>query len=262
MFSYVMRQPGSCKAVIKELLPGIHVSDVVFKDVPETQKTIQGALGTHSVRLDVYLDDGVTVYNVEMQTGNKENLPKRARFYGSRIDCDQLEASADYNELRPTYVIFICTFDPFKLGQYVYSFRNRCEETPELELGDESYKVFFNTNGTKGEISGGLRQLLGYFKDPENSGHDTELIKHIDGIVDTANQDADWRRGYMTYAQAQMDARRQGWKEGKVEGENEGEFKKAKKVALSLYKAGIPLDVIAHSVEYSEKEVAEWLKLS
>ena len=66
----------------------------------------------------------------------------------------------------------------------------------------------------------------------------------------------------MTYAQAQMDARRQGWKEGKVEGEKEGEFKNAKKVAVSMYAEGIPLATIARCVGYSEKEVTEWLKLS
>ena len=57
----------------------------------------------------------------------------------------------------------------------------------------------------------------------------------------------------MTYAQAQMDARRQG--------EKEGEFKKAKKVAASMYAEGIPLATIARCVSYSEKEIAEWLGL-
>ena len=65
----------------------------------------------------------------------------------------------------------------------------------------------------------------------------------------------------MTYAQAQMDARRQGWKEGKVEGKNEGALEKAQNVAVSMYTEGIPLATIARCVGYSEKEVAEWLGL-
>ena len=44
----------------------------------------------------------------------------------------------------------------------------------------------------------------------------TELVREIDEVVDYANQDADWRRGYMTFMQAQMDAANQGRAEGRV----------------------------------------------
>ena len=228
MFGYVMRQPGICAAVIECLMPGIHIDRVAFRDeesmFPQTQKAIQGAMGTHSVRLDVYLDDGTTVFNVEMQTGNKMNLPKRVRFYGSRIDCDQLSASADYNQLRPTYVIFICTFDPFHQDRYCYSFENRCKENTDLALGDESYKLFFNTTGHCGEISEDLKKLLDYFDTPDRAPgeQDTELVRKIDQIVDTANQDAEWRREYMTYEQARMDAMQEGYNNGISQGIGQG----------------------------------------
>ncbi len=228
MFGYVMRQPGVCTSVIKCLLPDVPVAEVKFVDeaevVADTQKTIQGNIGNHSVRLDVYLDDGKTIFNVEMQTGNKTNLPKRVRYYGGRLDCDQLEKAQDYNKLRPTYVIFICTFDPFRRDQYHYSFENRCAEVKELKLNDESYKLFFNATGHKGEISDELKALLDYFLDPEQipDGEKTELVKKIDDIVDFANRDAEWRRGYMTYVQAQMDARNEGIAIGEARGREVG----------------------------------------
>ncbi len=229
MFGYVMRQPGVCTSVIKCLLPDVPVAEVKFADeaevVADTQKTIQGNIGNHSVRLDVYLDDGKTIFNVEMQTGNKTNLPKRVRYYGGRLDCDQLEKAQDYNKLRPTYVIFICTFDPFGRDQYHYSFENRCAEVKELKLNDESYKLFFNATGHKGEINDELKALLDYFLDPEQmpDGEKTELVKKIDDIVDFANRDAEWRRGYMTYVQAQMDARNEGIAIGEARGMEKGE---------------------------------------
>ena len=216
MFGYVMRHSHICRNVIECLLPGVSVADVKYRDgaeiVPETQKTLQGNIGTHSVRLDVYLDDGKTVYNVEMQTGNKMNLPKRVRYYGGRIDCDQLEKNEDYNQLRPTYVIFICTFDPFNQDQYHYSFENRCAEVEGLRLGDESYKLFFNAKGHKGEISSELKSLLDYMLDPKNMPESakTPLVKEIDGVVEFANHDAEWRRGYMTVRQMQLDAENRG----------------------------------------------------
>ena len=45
--------------------------------------------------------------------------------------------------MRPSYVIFICTFDPFGKSLYRYSFRNVCREDGTLELRDEAYKLFF-----------------------------------------------------------------------------------------------------------------------
>ena len=228
MFGYVMRQPGICTDVIRCLLPEIPVAEVRFSDhadmLPETQKALQGNPGYHDVRLDVYLDDGKTIFNVEMQTGNKKNLPKRVRYYGAKLDCDQLEKAMDYEELRPTYVIFICTFDPFGRDEYCYRFANYDKQL-DLELKDGSYKLFFNTTGHKGEISRELRGLLEYFNDPEHIPEEqkTELVMKLDGIVDIANQDADWRRKHMMYELTQLDARKMGREEGRAEGRAEGE---------------------------------------
>lgn len=235
---------------------GVSVKEIKMSDEAEiiqTQKTLQGNIGTHSVRLDVYLDDGKTVFNVEMQTGNKTNLPKRVRYYGGRIDCDQLEKAQDYNKLRPTYVIFICTFDPFGKDQYHYSFENKCEEVEGLKLGDESYKIFFNAMGHQGEISDELKALLDYFLDADRIPDEekTGLVKTIDDIVDFANHDAEWRRGYMTFVQAQMDAMNEGIEKGK---ENQ-----AKATALKMHNAGMANAVIAEMVGYDEKVVAEWI---
>ena len=230
MFGYVMRQPGICTEVIKCLLPDIPVAEVKFSDqaevLSETQKVLQGNPGYHDVRLDVYLDDGKTVFNVEMQTGNKRNLPKRVRYYGSKLDCDQLEKARDYEELRPTYVIFICTFDPFGFGEYCYKFENACEELNGYKLNDGSYKLFFIAAGYKGNVSDELRTLLEYFEDPEQipDTEKTELVKKLDGIVDYANHDADWRRKHMTYEILQMDAEKRGRAEGRAEGEIMGQM--------------------------------------
>ena len=218
MFAYVMRHKDICTRVLQCLLPKIGIKRIVYKDEngPETQKTIQGSIDARSIRLDVYVDDSEKVCNVEMQTGTRTNLPKRSRFYGGAIDCDNLKKSQDYNQLKPTYVIFICTFDPFGRGQYVYTFENRCEEEEDLKLNDGSYKIFINTKGTKGNISDELKELLAYFNDPTETMETakTELVREIDEVVDYANQDADWRRGYMTFMQAQMDAANQGRAEG------------------------------------------------
>ena len=243
MFGYVMRNENICASVIECLIPGIKISKVEFRDenwrAVQTEKSIKGELGTRSVRLDVYLDDGTTVFNVEMQTGNRQNLPKRSRFYGSRIDCDILGEGHDYNSLKPAYVIFICTFYPFGDGLCRYTFENTCKENGR-SLGDGSYKLFFNTTGTKGELTPELKSLLEYFNKPKSFPKEerTNLIETIENTVEIANKSVDWRREYMTYAQAQWDAEQLGHMKGHQEGFQEGRLLERIELLYSLVLRG------------------------
>ena len=80
-------------------------------------------------RLDVYVEDEAgTVYDVEIQTEAKKGLPKRTRYYQGVIDLHILEKGEDYTALRKSFVIFICTYDPFGKDRYIYTFENRCRE--------------------------------------------------------------------------------------------------------------------------------------
>ena len=228
MFAYVMRDEKICADTLRCLLPELNITYVEYKTedgsaLPESaiQYTMLNALGKHSIRMDVYVDDGTRVYNMEMQTVDPGNLAKRTRFYSATIDANQLERGADYNELKPAYVIFICKFDPFGEGLFRYSFENTCRELPGLSLEDGSHKIFFNTAGSKGDITPELRQLLEYMNDarsfPAESARNP-LIDSISKAVGMAVQDDDWRRSYMTFELKQLDARNAGRKEGRAEG--------------------------------------------
>jgi len=236
MFSYVMRQPDICMELLEYLLPECKIRKVDYitednkivssdKIEAETQKTLAETFGKKGVRLDVYLDDGKTVYNVEMQTTEQLALPKRARFYQAQIDINLLNRGVDYDKLRPCFIIFICKFDPFGKGQYRYTFRNMCDEKSGMELHDETYKLFFNTAGTKGEISSRLRELLHYMNStasyPVNDTNNS-LIKKIDEAVSTAKQSDEWRRAYMVYSLHEYDAEKRGEAKGRTEGLQEG----------------------------------------
>ena len=50
-------------------------------------------------------------YRCLMQTTNKYNLVKRMRYYHSAIDVDSLLRGNPYDQLKKSYVIFICNFD-------------------------------------------------------------------------------------------------------------------------------------------------------
>ena len=68
-----MRNPKFCKPFLERIL-GVKISHIEY---PMSQETIDIAADAKSVRLDIYVEDGKeTVYNIEMQTTEKRNLPK------------------------------------------------------------------------------------------------------------------------------------------------------------------------------------------
>lgn len=81
-------------------------------------------------------------YDLEMQNGHREELPKRARYHQAEMDATFLKPGQRFTDLPSSYVIFICTYDPFHTGLYRYTFSERCEE-----LGDETCKIYLNTKG-------------------------------------------------------------------------------------------------------------------
>ena len=83
MFAKVMSNKEICKPVLEQIL-NIKIRDIEYLDYEET---IQIAPGSKSIRLDIYVeDDKNTVFNLEMQTTNYEELPKRSRYYQDIID--------------------------------------------------------------------------------------------------------------------------------------------------------------------------------
>lgn len=86
-----------CKELL-ELLLGRKVSEITYR---HTQEDIKITSDGRGVRLDVYLeDDKNSVYDIEMQTTWKKNLPQRSRYYQGMIDLNQIEAGMDFDELK------------------------------------------------------------------------------------------------------------------------------------------------------------------
>ena len=191
MFGAVMRDPKLCKTLL-ELILGVKIRKIEY---PEKQKTLGERYGSKSIRLDVYVaDEAGTVYDVEIQATEIKYLPKRTRYYQGVIDLNILEKGEDYTKLRPAYVIFICTYDPFGQGRYVYTFENLCREDPRLALGDGAAKIILNTKGSVGEISDDLKALLRYM---DGFAPNDDYTRELDRAVRDVRSDEKWRREYM-----------------------------------------------------------------
>ena len=204
MFGAVMRDPRLCKPLL-ELVLDIKIRKIEYL---ELQKTLNERYGSKSIRLDVYVEDEAgTVYDVEIQTEAKKGLPKRTRYYQGVIDLHILEKDEDYTALRKSFVIFICTYDPFGKDRCVYTFENRCREDLSIALGDEATKIILNTKGSVGEISDELRELLRYM---DGFAPDTAYTKELDQAVAEVRTDEKWRREYMVLLERDRANRRLG----------------------------------------------------
>ena len=126
----------------------------------------------------------------------------------------------DYIELKKSFVIFICTFDPFPgNNRKMYTFTNLCHEQDGLELGDETVKIFLNTKGTVGEIDEDIDKFLAYVDGKAAEG---EFTQDIAAEVERLKQHNETKVEYMTLMMELKEQRREGYNEGKADGEVQG----------------------------------------
>ena len=241
IFKKVMSRKRICKYLLEELLQ-IEIADINYI---EAEKTIDPNYTSHGIRLDIIVaDDKNTHYNLEMQVKNNKNpntnthvLPKRSRYYQALLDFDLLQAGQPYDLLPPTFIIFICVFDFFEKGNYVYTFKKRCLENLELELPDEATTMLLNTKGSHGEISKDLKSFYDYVN---NHIVTTDFTRQIDDEISYLKLDTKVRREYMLMEARLLDERREGIAEGKDIGFAEGEaIGMAKGEAMGIANANI-----------------------
>ena len=104
MFSQVMKDKEICKEVV-EMILGVKVGKIKFLT---SQHEIEITPEAKSITMDVYLRDEEKIINVEMQTGHKNELAKRCRYYQAAADIDNTQPGDIYSKMKDNYVIFIC----------------------------------------------------------------------------------------------------------------------------------------------------------
>lgn len=208
MFSVIMRNPRFCKPFLERIL-NIKISHIEY---PKSQETIDISADAKSVRLDIYVEDGKeTVYNIEMQTTENRNLPKRTRYYQGMIDLNILEKGENYRDLKRSFVIFVCTFDLFGEGRHIYTFENRCIQNPELSLLDGTTKIILNTKGIMDDVTPEMKRLLDFIdgKEPED-----DFTRELDEAVQSVRKNEKWRLDYMTLQMNYQEKYEQGIEQG------------------------------------------------
>lgn len=200
LFNAVFQDKNNCKLLLEILLNrSVDIMDV------KAENTIAISSDVKYIRLDILVTDSLdTRYDLEAQNKNERDLPKRSRYYQSLMDVASLNPGELYNKLGESFIIFICTFDPFKRGKYKYVYSNRSEDTGE-PLGDGTTKIFFNTKGKDREnISDELYDFLKYFENSTDeciASIETEKIHKIHKQVTLIKENKKWEDGFMTMAE-------------------------------------------------------------
>ena len=225
IFSRVMRNKKLCRTLLEMILK-VKVGKIKFLT---SHHAIQIDPNAKGIIMDVYLKDENKVINVEMQTSNKGDLPRRARYYQAAADIDTTPKGSKYKDLKQNYVIFICTFDPFLKGKPIYKFQNLCFEHGEpIYLGDGTEKIFLNTTAKDlTNLDGELRLFYDYIKERTAQ---TDFTKELDATISRMKQEKEERNMYLTYTSRMMECRQDGYEEGLERGAYQKALETAKKL--------------------------------
>ena len=255
LFQKVMQNKRICKHLI-ELILQIKIKEISF---PETEKTMGARYDRKSIRLDVYVKDETgRVFDIEMQCtdGHDDALAKRTRYYQGSIDMDLLEKGHIYEELKPTFIIFICTFDPFHQGLPIYTLRNRCIEQEGLELGDQTTKLFLNCKGNTDSIDPDVAAFLRYV---DGNSAEGAFVKQIDNELIHVKRHDETRREYMTLAMEMERMKKivsqEARAEGKAEGRLEGAAEMSKTIAKEMLHNGIAIELVSSYTHLPTEEL-------
>ncbi len=194
MFKHVMLKPHLCKHLLEEILQQ-PIAELTYV---EMEKTIDPYYDSRGIRLDIIVaDSNNTHYNLEMQVRNlltKQNndpiIAKRTRYYQSILDVNMLQKGQDFDDLPPSFIIFICPYDAFKDEQRIYTFKKRCLQNLDLELNYD----YVNNNIVSNDFT-----------------------KNIAETIVELKQDKKVRLAYMTYETHLRDAQYEAKAEGKHE---------------------------------------------
>lgn len=213
LFGKVMQDLELCKELLQRILPELEIDHIEYTQL---QKAIRIDADAKSVRLDVYVkDQKESVYDIEMQTTDTREIPKRARYYQSMIDLQMIDKGQHYKHLKPGYIIFICPFDAFGKGLHRYTFKEICQEEKTLQLGDGSTKIFLNAKGKINDASKELKAFLDYV-----AGEKTEdaFVEKLEEAIKKAKQNREWRHEYMTLLMRDQENIEKGMEKGMEKG--------------------------------------------
>lgn len=264
LFAAALEDEETCQQVL-EIILGFPVSKVKVR----AEHTLLFSSDFRSIRLDIYASDEMQVmYNIEMQNSDEKNIAKRSRYHQAEMDVMSLKPGEDFNDLKPSYVVFICTFDPFGYGLYRYTFEQKCLER-NLKLNDGTTKIFLNTKGKNAdEVPKALIHFLKYVEQSTDEYVASIEDEAVEKIHNKVKQLKEWREleaSYMYFEELLEERQKEGKAEGRAEGRAEGKAEaKQEALLLILSQKGKVSPKLTQCIQKQRKlEILDsWMKLA
>lgn len=221
LFSAALGDEETCRLILECILD-CDISSLVV----HTEHNILFSSDFKYIRLDVFGKDRLDIsYDLEMQNENEGNLSLRSRYYQAELDLSSLKPGENYEQLKPLYVIFICSFDPFGKQLYRYTFEMQCNER-DFPLNDGVKRIFLNTKGkNKDEVSPLLVEFLGYLEDSTDSyisKANCDKLKKIHERILQLKKNRDLKERYMRFEEYLKQNAKKAFKQGLEEGREQG----------------------------------------
>lgn len=173
----------------------------------------------------------------------QKDLGKRIRYYQSKIDMDSLSSGDAYEDIKHSYIIFLCPFDPCGNNLRRNTFEWCSKEDPQMKLKTGAQVILLNSMGKQGSVTPELSSFFSLMNGVKVQ--DNSFGKQIERDISIVKRDPVKEHDFMDLATKMYDAR----KEGLEEGQAEARLKMAASVARNLKSKG-----------YNDQAIQEQLK--
>lgn len=192
VFSEIMSDPKICKYILQTILPEIKINKIYL---PDKQKEVKDPehRSQKDIRLDILVEDyNHNLYNLEAQTTDKHDIGWRMCYYACKLDQRvTLNKGKTYRDLKNTYIIFLCTYDPKGRGKIKYEYQNTEKTDPTDKLNDGLEKIIINAKGIPNKESKDLLALVDLMINKPI--HLNKYFDKIQAKIKEINDDPKWR---------------------------------------------------------------------
>ena len=247
IFCKVMLNEDLCKRFI-EILLGIKVEKIEYLN---TENQIENYYEGRGIRMDVFVKDSNRTFNLEMQTGDYDSLLLRARYYQSASDVATTKRRTKFNNLKESFIVFICVDDPFGQKLPLYTRKTTFLETDKIPYNDKSHIVFYNASAyskitQNDELKAVLRFV--YENKPQSA-----FTNRLEVLSNNAKARSEWEDDYMFFQDILEDeiekAREKALTEGRAE--------ERSNAVIAFYKNRVSIETIAKSLNMNVDEVEQ-----
>ena len=173
------------------------------------------------------------------------------------MDISELEKGELFSNMKESYIIFICMFDPFGADMPIYTVKQTFAENDKLIFDDKTHKIFYNVKAFE-KLSNDIetKAFLEYLCKKQSTSKFTESLNRA---VYRNRDNQLWRNDYMTLAYNMYRAAEAAAAKVAAEARNEGislGITQAKlETAKKFLSMGLSIEQVADGTGLSVEEI-------